>query len=1526
MSSRNIEENVVKMRFDNSEFDTNVEQSNETLDQFKTTITSLPENIYLGISNAISKINLSDIIGIGATLAGISLVRQGIIGIGNEIQSIAYGALNTINSVFNSAINQINEGGKQRALNIANAKFQIEGLKLSVDTFMEAADYAVSGTAYGLDAAAKVASQLGASGVTELEELKKALRGVSGVAAMANSSYEEIGHLFTVIASNGKLMTEQIRSFSSRGLNLSAELGKALNKTEKEINDMVSKGQIDFKTFYTAMDEAFGEHAKDANKTFTGAMSNVRAALSRIGEGIWTPILDNAINVFNELRLAINALKKELADNGVFTSFADHIKSIFDNASNMINLVKHAIEETAAIEQISTVLKTVFKIVDDIFDAFSFDYAFVVDEIIKNLSVIFFALNQVIMGIKLALEEVFGIRKLGGEFNSLIVWVSRLFLVLENVRMLDIKDVFVTWFKAAKDVFTTVNDILGINKDSLSKIVNNIAEAFGTFFENLKLSDDRIDKITRTFRGAASVLDIIKMFIQAIFNFVKPLFGYIPDAVDGILSISSAIGDWLYNLRNLIKEGQTFEKLFDGIKGVAIFIKDLITNIGGNFFEAFFGDEAKNETLLNKIKNFIKLIGETISQAFDNLNIEGLDLGPIQEFINNLANFGLSSGETEDAESLIDRLGKFFGKIGEGLGKIGDFFKSHIFTIFTGENETFNKFVDFTKKFGEGVGDSLTAISDFLNNTAIPEAEAIAIVALIWKAMDCIKDILIAFIQGITEIVKVLASEFGGKELLMPILDKIVDRYLGTKTLGFFDRINGFIDRFSQLKGLWSYTDNSQNEQAQIMTSIGEMLKGFAWAFVGIAAALFIIALIPADRLGPAVETLSKFVIMIAIITGILLALNKILPNFNNGLIRAFNLTVKGNGLGLMGGGNSIDNYRDPLESIGKAFTGIGIGLLALSAALYIIAKINPDNLTNATDTLVGFTLIISLVLVAFAFLSKLMADNGATIRNVGIAFTALGAGLLLLSAGIALIASAVKPEETAKLVAIGAVLAILIVVAGLMIGLCSKIASNAVNALVTAGMIFVVLGSITAMLAVLATSLIALSFVDPDKLGTVALVIGALIGVIGLFATVMLVASQAAAAPQALIALAIVAGILLALCTDLLAIGLIIGQVALVILSISEMIKNIKELLAMFKEMDDSDADQMVKNIVKVLGGIALAIPAAFEMYYDESTKSVVKLFPRILSFITTQLIPFIDKLFGIVIPNLVENAILAIQTLMDSIRNYMPNVFDIFDNLMFSGGGILIFIFGILDKMWNDTVEWMEGRIPVWVADIMTLLLILITAINAAFEDNWDEFDKQIQLFIDHTLSFLTDLLTNEKTKDDLSELVGGIFSRIAQIVEENKDLIQEAFASIGRVMGSALLGGLAETMPDNAIGDWISGMLQNGADSMNQTSVGNLNPARGSSLVNGYSDISSYSGIDLSDMTGIDTGTLNKFLGVGNVNALANQTTSNDASSNSKPKDLNLNLTVDATPNTRYTFKQMNFHTNNQRKSGSIRVFGG
>lgn len=1525
MSSRNLEENVVKMRFDNSEFDTNIDQSNETLDKFKTTITSLPQNIYIGISNAISRINLSDIIGIGATLAGISLVRQGIIGIGAEIQNVAFGALRTINSVFNSAINQINEGGKARALNIANAKFQIEGLKLDVETFMTAADYAVSGTAYGLDAAAKVASQLGASGVTELEELKKALRGVSGVAAMANSSYEEIGHLFTVIASNGRLMTEQIRSFSARGLNISAELAKSLNKTENEINDMVSKGKIDFKTFYTAMDEAFGEHAKDANKTFTGALSNIRAALSRIGEGLWTPILDNAIGVFNELRLSINAFNAALKDvdgQNSFSIFANAVKSIFGDVENMIKLVKYALTETDFMKELGTLFMAISDTGKRISDAFAIDYGFVMNDIFRGFTNLIKVIEIFADDLYAVERDQGGLRKLGGEIQSLLVWISSfsgIFLDIFGERHNSIYETINSWVKALKSVFTTITDILGINRKSIEDLFKGAVNTVFDLIDNLKLSDERIDKITRTFRGAASVLDIIKMLVVNIYKFIRPLFDFLPTVVDESLSVTATIGDWLYNLRNAIKEGEVFERLFDKISKICIFVKDLIEKIGTNFFEAFFGEGTKDDTFLTKIKNFIKLIGETVSDAFGKLKINELDLGPIQEFINNLAHFGVLD-DTGKAETILDVLTKFFGKIKEGFGKIGTFLSDHVFTIFTGENETFNKFTEFVKNFGIGIGSAITAISDFLTDTAIPEATAIAIVALIWKAMDCIKDIVVAFIGGLVEIAGILASNFNGKDLIVPIIDKIVDRFLGSKTTGFFEKITTFFETFSQLgiKGILVSHDTGEDKQAQIFNSISNMLKGFAWFFFSIAVSLAIIALIPIDKLEAGVKILTKFTIIIGVIALVLSVLNRILPDFNKSLI-AIRPQI---GASLIGGAatGGMVNTQNPLYSVGVALAGIGIGLLAISAGLFIIAQVDETKLNNAANLLLTFAFVFTLILAAFTILNnKVMAaeDNGATYKGVGIAMLAMSAGLLLIAAGFAAIAAVTDENDVGKIIAIGAMLAAILIAVGVLVGFMSTITKNFGTSLLTGALILVTLSSMAVLIGVLAAAIVALSFVDTDKLGTVTLCLGVLVGVIMGFSALLTVAANAAANPAALGAMALIAVILLAFAVDLLTVAAVVKSVAGLFEGLAKITEGIKNLLEFFKDLEDADVDRIVLNVAKVLIGVAGAISMAMDEYYKQSMSSIAKLFPKIISFVSKELIPFIDNLFGVVIPALVSKTIDSVNTALLALEAYLPDAMGILDSLLFGSMGLIIYIQIMLDKIWDDTISWVNRRVEIWVKDILIILLKIVKAINAAFEGDWEEFDKEIQDLIDHTINFIKDLLTNEKTTKDFTDLVDGILSRISDVVRENKDAIREAFGDLGKVIGSAILGGISDTMPDNAIGNYLSGLLDEAANSIDPNLVySGATSLRGSNYSNPYS-------IDTSGINmGADTSAVESMFINTNANSSSTKSTDNLNSRSKEKEDKSvIELILDAD-----LFK-LNKETqsyNNNRKHSGHKVF--
>ena len=321
-----IDNRIVRMQFDNEDFERGVMQSMKTLDelneklQFKEAdkgISALQVHLnnvdFSGMANAIDHIDHYF-----TSMTGMikKRIKEDIV---DEIVSAA-------KKLEQMTLGQIKSGGMARAKNIANAKFMIEGLKFDWDAVRQAADYAVTDTAYGLDAAAKAASQLAASGVdfmetieevngTKLTQMHKSLRAISGVAAMTNSSYEEIAHIFTAVAGMGKLTAMQMNQLSLRGLNIASTIAEQTGKTEQEIREMVSKGMIDFQMFSDAMDSAYGEHAKEANKTFEGSLSNLKAALSRIGAIFTQPVIDKTNTFFVSLTGRIKEFQKALSDD-----------------------------------------------------------------------------------------------------------------------------------------------------------------------------------------------------------------------------------------------------------------------------------------------------------------------------------------------------------------------------------------------------------------------------------------------------------------------------------------------------------------------------------------------------------------------------------------------------------------------------------------------------------------------------------------------------------------------------------------------------------------------------------------------------------------------------------------------------------------------------------------------------------------------------------------------------------------------------------------------------------------------------------------------------------------------------------------------------------------------------------------------------------------------------------------------------------------------------------------------------------
>lgn len=195
------------------------------------------------------------------------------------------------------------KGGFTRALNIENAQAKLKGLghdSASVTEIMNDALASVKGTAFGLGDAATVAASLSASGIKEGGDLTKVLKTVADTAQISGRSLTDIGMIFGSVAARGKLQGDDMLQLMSSGIPVLQMLGKHLNKTSAEVSDMVSDGKIDFQTFADAMQEGLGGAALSAGTTFTGALANVKAALSRLGETAAAPVLDGLRGLFNQ--------------------------------------------------------------------------------------------------------------------------------------------------------------------------------------------------------------------------------------------------------------------------------------------------------------------------------------------------------------------------------------------------------------------------------------------------------------------------------------------------------------------------------------------------------------------------------------------------------------------------------------------------------------------------------------------------------------------------------------------------------------------------------------------------------------------------------------------------------------------------------------------------------------------------------------------------------------------------------------------------------------------------------------------------------------------------------------------------------------------------------------------------------------------------------------------------------------------------------------------------------------------------
>ena len=495
--SNTIDERIVQMKFNNSQFEQGASQTMNTVDKLKKSLDFGDTEKALNNLNKATSENTLGELGNSASIVEAKLSALNVVAM-TVVSNITTSVINAVSKISSSLYDLGVTGGLNRALNIEQAKFQLEGLGITWDSISGDLSYAVNETAYSLDAAAKAASTLAATGIqvgniareietvdsagikttSTIDSMAESLRAISGVASQTGASYENVSQIFSTIAGNGRIMGMQLTQLASYGLNVAADMANAFGITEAELRDQVSEGLISYEQFVDVMFDKYADHAVKANETLSGIASNIRSAFAKIGAEFFQPIVENngpLVTLLNNFKSKVDEIK---------VAMIPMMEWLSDDAIKVIN-------------KISTGLKNL-------------DFS------------------------KLNLEK--GTAAFTN-FHKAAAAVQTILTALAS------------WIKPAWNGIVSV-----FQNGRLQEIFDNLTSTITNFFSKLTLGEKGANNIQRIFRGLTSVFDIFLKLLNSIgIGFLK-FEGITVEAGSGLLDILAKIGDWLYQLDQSIPD------------------------------------------------------------------------------------------------------------------------------------------------------------------------------------------------------------------------------------------------------------------------------------------------------------------------------------------------------------------------------------------------------------------------------------------------------------------------------------------------------------------------------------------------------------------------------------------------------------------------------------------------------------------------------------------------------------------------------------------------------------------------------------------------------------------------------------------------------------------------------------------------------------------------------------------------------------------------------------------------------------
>lgn len=952
MSTRVIDEKVVQMRFDNAQFESGVKKSMLSISNL-TSALKRTNNIeaFNGIQEAANRVRFDklldsmDAIQDRFSATGIAAMRI--------IERATDFVVDTVVNGFNKVKQKVITGGLNRAMNIEKAKFQLEGLGIAYSDMADEIDYAVTDTAYSLDAAAMAASQLATAGLgykdtvmyheadkKNLSELAIALRGISGVAAQTQAPFETVARYFQDIGNAGALAGSQV-TYMTQVLNMpvkqtlleglqkikdgsfeaSEEVKKSVDKLVRktklsiaDIDDFLKKKSIDFRTFSTIMFDTYADHAVKANETVTGVTSNIGSAFAKIGADFLQPIVANKgplVDLLEAFRQKINSVRAAIKPVSQYLS------------TNVL----------VAFETITDIVKKI-----DIARLFTFD--------LNNV-------KQAILVFKALLNTV------------------------------------ISYLDPIKQAFEETFDIKGPTGQAIHTFLFNLAD----FFKSLAANEKTVEGFKRAFITLKAVFSIVMQAANALLIPLRTLFDeIIKPALGHVRGLSGGLSEFVVQLDETIRENGTFITIGNKMSDVIIKIKEVVLDAVAAMKQFY---EATKERL-GKIKDFfannesIKKFGETLKQSLADNNI---DVSKFKDM------FGLFS----EGESIFSRIAKFFANIFNSLVDVMTNAVPYIVSVGKSLSTMFSGLWDSLKNFfGEqsagkalvngGLFGSIIVLITKIGDISKKGGSKDSIIGKFKNILDNISSTLKEFQKSIAKNVNLKEIESCGKALAL------LAASVWLLTSADYGKMAEATIAVSGLMAALTQCVKSLNKD---FLPLSKSLKSNTAAveyLIGMAAAILIVSMAVKKlaKLDPA--KMAGSVAAIIILMGALTEMTKALANSDGQTSKA--LGAAGSmviiGVALVIFAEAAKKFaKMSWEDLGKAGAAIGALLLALGIFFVAITKF-----ADQTSKMLGAAsamLIIGIAMITFGAAAKIFASIPSNdLIKAGIAMAAIVAGLTI--------------------------------------------------------------------------------------------------------------------------------------------------------------------------------------------------------------------------------------------------------------------------------------------------------------------------------------------------------------------------------------------------------------------------------------------------------------------------------------------------------------------------------------------------